>query len=135
VKQYGKSWLVCAVFVMAAPAHAAPTHTIKQRMARAGIGVAAPGVMSDSFAAGAVLMSASFKSGPFRADPGNGTPNSFVRLAAKEPVDLDAGSAARVAGLSTLDSPSVAEPHAAMLLVLGLVGFVLLSRRRPSDHD
>lgn len=143
--KYGKSLLVCAICAMAAQAGAAPTDNLKQRMARVGIGVAAPSVMSDSFAAGAVLASAStLKAAPrrpemlvtsFRSDTTTGTANSFVRLASAEPADLDTGSAGRVAALSTLDSSSVSEPHAAMLLALGLVGLVLLSRRRPSDHD
>jgi hypothetical protein len=143
VKQYGKAWLTGAICALAAQANAAPAGHLQQRMARVGIGVAAPSAMSDSFAAGAVLMSATSQRTQrrpemlvtsFRSDTTTGTPNSFVRLAATEP-ELDVGTAGRVAALSALGSPSVSEPHAAMLLALGLVGLVLLSRRRLSDED
>jgi MYXO-CTERM domain-containing protein len=143
LKQHGKAWLMGAICALAAQANAAPTDHLKQRMARVGIGVAAPSAMSDSFAAGAVLTStANLKTQrrpemlvtSFRSDTTTGTPNSFVRLASTEP-ELDAGAAGRVAALSALGSSSVSEPHAAMLLALGLVGLALLSRRRLSDED
>lgn len=143
MKQYGKAMLACAIGALAMQASAAPANHLTQRVARVGIGVAAPSVMSDSFAAGAVLMSTTSQRAQrrpemlvtsFRSDTTTGTPNSFVRLAATEP-ELDVGTAGRVAALSALGSPSVAEPHAAMLLALGLVGLVLLSRRRLPDQD